>query len=153
MSLRSPYAAVLQLLRKRRGLSQHEVAGKITQSHVSQLEKLKTTATVDVTYELAAGLNLQATTFFASVIAAHEGRSSREVLLAALAELEGMGLADEVFPDAPRQLESPRVEAAREKWCAIQVLKSKGLSRSEVVAELGYSRPTVQRLWEREPGV
>jgi transcriptional regulator with XRE-family HTH domain len=153
MSLRKPYAAVLQLLRNRQGLSQQEIAGKVAQSHVSQLETLKTTATVDVTNELASALKVEATTFFALVIAANRQRSARHVLLSALAELEALGLADEILPQEPRQLEPPRVTAARKKWQAIQELKSKGYSQSQVVLELGYSKATVWRLWSNEPGV
>lgn len=153
MSLRRPYAAVLQLLRNRQGLSQQEIAGKVAQSHVSQLETLKTTATVDVTNELASALNVEAITFFTLVIAANEQRAPRDVLLSALAELEALKLADEILPEQPRQLEPPRVAAAREKWLAIQVLKSKGYSQSQVVLELGYSKATVWRLWSNEPGV
>ncbi|EPL16083.1 helix-turn-helix domain-containing protein [Pseudomonas sp. CF161] len=153
MSLRRPYAAVLQLLRTRQGLSQQEIAGKVAQSHVSQLETLKTTATVDVTNELASALKVEATTFFALVMAANHQQSARHVLLSALAEIEELGLADEILPQEPRQIEPPRVTAAREKWQAIQELKSKGYSQSQVVLQLGYSKATVWRLWSNEPGV
>jgi len=152
MSLRRPFAAVLQLLRNHQGLTQRAIAGRITQNHISQLETAKTTATVDVAQDLASALNVEATTFFAMMIAAEQQRSPREILMSAIAELEGLGFADEVLPDAPRQLEAPRVVASREKWRAIQALKAKGYSQSDIARELGYAKGTVWRLWNDEPG-
>ena len=152
MSLRRPFAAVLQLLRNRQGLSQQAIAGKVAQAHVSLLETVKTTATVDVTNDLACALKVEATTFFAMVIAAEQRRSPRDILLSAIAELEGLGLADEILPEEPRKIEAPRVTAAREKWREIQALKAEGYNQSQVVRELGYAKATVWRLWSDEPG-
>lgn len=147
MSLRRPFAAVLQFLRVRQGFFQHSIAGGVTQSHISQLESLKTSATVDTTIELAAALSIEATAFFAMVIAADQKRSPREVLHSAILALEELGLADEQMPDEPSRLEPPRVAGAREKKRLVQELKARGMSRSEVVRELGYSTATVGRLW------
>lgn len=147
MSLRRPFAAVLQFLRVRQGFFQHAIAGGVTQSHISQLESLKTSATIDTTIELAAALNIEATAFFAMVVAADQKRSPREVLHSAISALEELGLADEQMPDKPSRLEPPRVAGAREKKRLVQELKARGMSRSEVVRELGYSTATVGRLW------
>lgn len=152
MSLRRPFAAVLQLLRSRQGLAQHEIAGTVAQSHISNLESLKTTATVDTANELAAALKLDAAAFFAMVIASHQQRSAREVLLSAIVELERLGVADEILPEGPRRLESSGVASAKAKKQMVQELKAKGFSRSEVVRELGYSKATVGRLWDKGNG-
>lgn len=150
MSLRRPFAAVLQFLRSRQGLSQHSIAGTVAQSHISNLESLKTTATVDTTNELAVALKVEAAAFFAMVIASHEQRSAREVLLSAVEELERLGVADEILPEAPQQLESMGVVSANEKRRKIQELKRKGLTRGEVVSKLGFPKATVGRLWSDE---
>jgi transcriptional regulator with XRE-family HTH domain len=152
MSLRRPFAAVLQFLRNRKGLSQKAISGKVAQSHISLLETVKTTATVDVTVDLAQALELGAASFFALVIAVDQRKTAREILLSAIAELEKLGLADEVLPGEPQQLEAPRITAARDKWKAIQALKAKGFRKSQVVRELGYPNATVWRLWDDEPG-
>jgi transcriptional regulator with XRE-family HTH domain len=152
MSLRRPFAAVLQLLRNRQDLSQKAISVAVAQSHVSLLETAKITATVDVMEDLAEALNVQATSFFAMVNAAKQRRTPREILLSAIAELEGLDLADEVLPEEAVQLEARKLSAAREKWRAIQVLKAKGFTQRQVADELGYTKTTVGRLWNEEPG-
>lgn len=152
MSLRRPFAAVLQLIRNRQGLSQKAIAGKVAQSHVSLIETVKITATVDVMHDLAQALKVDATAFFAMVMAAEQRRTPREILLSAIVELEKNGLIDEVLPGEPQELAAPRVEGARKKWRAIQLLKDKGLSQRQVASELGYTKTTVGRLWDEEPG-
>lgn len=87
MSLRMAYAAVLQLVRTRRGLSQHDIAVTVTQSHISQLESLKTSATLEVSQELASALNLHPISFLTLVQAAQDQKPAREILLLALQEL------------------------------------------------------------------
>ncbi|VVQ15696.1 hypothetical protein PS914_05766 [Pseudomonas fluorescens] len=88
MLLRNAYAAVLQVLRARLGLSQHDIALTVTQSHVSQLEAVKTSATMEVSQELAEALHLHLhlhpVSLLALVHAAQDQRSAREILLLAL---------------------------------------------------------------------
>lgn len=150
MSLRRPFAAVLQFLRSSQGLTQHEIAGAVAQSHISNLESLKTTPTVDTMIELAAALNVSAAAFFTMVVAAEQQRSPREVLLSAVADLERLGLSDELMPQVPAKLEGPRVITARDKKQLIQKLKKDGASRKQVASQLGYSKATVARLWADE---
>jgi transcriptional regulator with XRE-family HTH domain len=150
MSLRRPYAAVLQLLRKSKGLHQHAIAGAVAQSHISLIESSKTTASVDVTEELANALQLDVTAFFGMVIAASQQRTPRDVLLSAIGELEGLGLADTLLPSEAQKLEPPRVAESRQKKSQIQDLKSKGRSRAQVARELNFSWTTVNRLWDNE---
>jgi len=147
MSLRRPYAAVLQLLRSSKGLHQHEIAGEVAQSFVSNLEASKTTASVDTTKALADALEVNAATFFGLVIAASQHQTPREVMLSAIAEMEAMGLADTVLPEEPQKLEAPTVVKARERKDQVQQLKAQGYSRSEAARELGYSWTTINRLW------
>lgn len=150
MSLRSPYAAVLQLLRTSANRPQHEIAGnEVTQAHISLLEASKATATVDTTAALADALQIGATTFIGLVIAAQQQRTPREILMAAIQDLERLGLADTFVPSEPQKLAPPRVTAAKEKQLLIQDLKAQGLSRGQVEKALGYSKTTVARLWEK----
>ncbi|MDD1996485.1 helix-turn-helix domain-containing protein [Pseudomonas putida] len=86
------------------------------------------------------------------VIAAESQVTTRQVLQQALDEVEGLGRADDLLERLPREIEHPRVTASREKWKAVQSLKKDGLTPPEVARALGYSRSTVWRLWEREPG-
>ncbi|MCP2141268.1 UNVERIFIED_ORG: transcriptional regulator with XRE-family HTH domain [Pseudomonas poae] len=150
MSLRKSFAAALKLLRTLRGLSQVEISKSVVQSHVSQLETAITTATVDVSYELATALGVQASTLFTLTLAAHEQRTAREVLLGCLAELEELELADRLLPTEPQPKMTPAMIEARSKWGAVQELKAKGLSLTEVRKSLGLPETTVRRLWHRE---
>jgi len=149
MSLRKSYAAVLQLLRITKGLSQQEVAGKGVQSHVSQIENAKTTATIDVTCELAAALKIHPTAFLALILASQEQRTARDVLSAALADIEELGLADQTLPKTPKRLVAPRVEEAVRKREAVQDLKAKGLTQAEAAKILDIPEATLRRLWHQ----
>jgi len=150
MSLRRPYAAVLQLLRTSKGLHQYAIASEVAQSFVSNLEASKTTATVDSTKALADALQVNAATFFGLVIAASQHQTPREVMLSAIAEMEALGLADTVLPAEPQKLEAPVVAEARERKDQVQRLKAQGYSRAEAARELGYTWTTINRLWSAD---
>jgi len=147
MSLRRPYAAVLQLLRKSKGLHQLAISGEVAQPYVSLLEASKANATVDVTKSLADALGVNSATFFGLVIAASQQETPRNVMLAAIAEMEALGLADKVLPAKPDKLEAPRVIEGRQRMQQVQKLKAQGYSRAAVARELGCTWTTVNRLW------
>lgn len=148
MSLRRPYASVLQLLRRSANRAQHAIAGDVTQAHISLLEASKATATIDTTAALANALQVETTAFIGMVIAAQQQRTPREVLMTAMADLERLGLADTLLPSEPQKLAPPRVTASKEKQRLIRDLKTQGFSRSEVEKSLGLSKTTVARLWQ-----
>lgn len=150
MLLRQAYAAVLQLLRARLGLSQHDIAQTVTQSHVSQLEAVKTSATLEVSQELAEALNLHPVSFLALVHAAQDQRSAREILRLAMEELDAIELLDVSLPIQPEKLSPPQTVAADKKWEAVQELKKEGHSQAEVVQMLGMPRSTVGRYWHKK---
>jgi transcriptional regulator with XRE-family HTH domain len=152
MSLRHSLAAVLQQLRVQQGLSQQDLSGPIPQQTVNALEAARATATIDTLRDLATSLKVSPASLFAMVIAADSQETTRQVLCAALKEVEALGRADEVLERVTREIEHPRVTAAREKWKEVQSLKKDGLTQAEVSRTLGYSKGTVWRLWEREPG-
>ncbi|WP_095151303.1 helix-turn-helix domain-containing protein [Pseudomonas sp. Irchel s3b5] len=153
MSLRHSFAAVLQSLRSQLGLSQQDVSDQVSQQTVSALEAARSTATIDTLKDLATSLHVSPASLFAMVVASEKQKTTRQVLLEALAEVEALGRADEILERLPREIEHPRIVAAREKWKAVQALKKDGLTQAEVVRALGYSKGTVWRLWEREPGI
>lgn len=150
MSLRKSYAAVVQLLRARKGLSQGDLSGSITQTHVSTLELGRSSATVDMTAQLAAALKVEPITLLALAVASHENRSVREALLASLAEAEALGLADVQLPTEPQSLTPAGVIEAQKKWVAVQDLKARGFSQSQAAKELGLPESTLRRLWHRQ---
>lgn len=150
MLLRQAYAAVLQLLRARLGLSQHDIALTVTQSHVSQLEAVKTSATLEVSQELAHSLHLHPVSLLALVHAAQDQKTARETLLLAMEELNAIKLLDASLPTQPDNLSHPQTVAAGKKWEAVQGLKKEGRSQSEVIQILGLPKSTVGRLWHKK---
>ena len=150
MALREAFAAVLQLVRKRRNLSQHDIAGAVTQSHISQLEAVKTSATLETSKHLAQALELHAVSFLALVHAAEDQTTAREVLQLALSELDEMELLDTALPATPKKLVHPQRVSAEETWREVQQLKASGKSQNEIVTLLGLPRSTVGRHWHRK---
>lgn len=149
MSLRKSYAAVVQLLRTQKGLSQGDLSGSVTQSHVSALELGRSSATVDMSLQIAAALKVEPITLLALAVASLEKRTVREALLASLAEAEALGIADTPLPSEPQALATPSVVEARKKWLAVQELKERGLSQSQAAKELGLPESTLRRLWHQ----
>ncbi|WP_339231425.1 helix-turn-helix transcriptional regulator [Pseudomonas sp. FSL L8-0168] len=149
MSLRKSYAAVVQLLRTRKGLSQAKLAGSLTQAHVSELELGRSSATIEMSARLASALKVEPITLLALAAASHEKCTVREALLAALAEAESLGLADTPLPTEPQVMAPSRVLEAKRKWLAVQELKAKGLSQSEAAKHLGMPESTLRRLWHQ----
>ena len=147
MSLRKSYAAVVQLLRVQKGLSQTELSGSVTQAHISALELGKSSATVDTSVQIAAALKVEPITLLALAVASHEKRTVLEALLASLSEAEDLGLADTLLPTRAQALTRTDVLEARKKWQAVQELKSQGFSQSQASKELGIPESTLRRLW------
>ncbi|PYB76115.1 helix-turn-helix transcriptional regulator [Pseudomonas soli] len=149
MSLRYSFAAVLQLLRTHKGLSQDDLSSFVPQTNVSKLELAKSSVAVDTSYLLAAGLEVEPTTLLALVMASHDHRSARETLLASLAELEALGLADSRLPTEPQAVTRVNVSSARKKLMAVQEQKALGLSQSQAARKLGLPESTLRRLWHQ----
>jgi len=150
MLLRHAFAAVLQLLRTRQGLSQHDIAKTVTPSHVSQLEAARTSPTLEVSEELAEALRLHPVSLLALVHAAKHQKTAREVLLLAMEELNAIELLDASLPAQPEKLPHPQTVAAERKWEAVQELKKEGRSQAEVIEILGLPKSTVGRLWHKK---
>ncbi len=150
MSLRYSFAAVLQLLRIQKGLSQAAMSEHVMQTTVSKLELAKSSVSVDTSYALAAALEVQPTTLLALAMASYDHRSARETLLASLAEIEALGLADAPLPTEPQITMPLNVSEARKRFVAVQELKSGGVSQAEASRQLGLPESTVRRLWRQE---
>lgn len=149
MSLRKAYAAALQQLRIRLGRFQHESGVKLGQSHVSRLETGRHSATVTSSADIADALGVQPLSLLALVFAAQEIQPARQVLLKALAELEELGLADELLPSEPAQIPPPELSQAEKRWAAVQAHKEAGATQKDTAALLGISTSAVGRFWHK----
>ena len=147
MSLRRAYAATLQWLRVRHGLSQADLQNQTDQAHISRLEASTTSATVDLSADLAKALGLMPLSFLTLVAAADEGKTARSVLNDTIKELMQLGVLDEQLPAEPQKLTTPQRIAAAERLKAVRDLKAAGLSQAEVCRQLELPKSTVNRLW------
>ena len=147
MSLRKAYAATLQWLRVRHGLSQADLQQQTDQAHISRLEASTTSATVDLSADLAKALGLMPLSFLTLVAAADEGKTARSVLNDTMKELMQLGVLDEQLPAEPQKLTTPQRIAAAERLKAVRDLKAAGLSQAEVCRQLDLPKSTVNRLW------
>ena len=147
MSLRKAYAATLQWLRVRHGLSQADLQHQTDQAHISRLEASTTSATVDLSADLAKALGLTPLSFLTLVAAADEGKTARSVLNDTIKELMQLGVLDEQLPAEPQKLTTPQRIAAAERLKAVRDLKAAGLSQAEVCRQLELPKSTVNRLW------
>lgn len=153
MSLRYSFAASLQLLRTRKGLFQEDIAnvgGSVSQPYVSKLELGKSVVSLDTSYQLAVALKVEPITLLALTVASHDQKTAREMLLAALAELDALELADASLPTEPAELARHGTDGARKKWETVQELKAQGLTQSETRKLLSLPESTVRRLWHQK---
>ena len=147
MSLRKAYAATLQWLRVRNGLSQADLQHQADQAHISRLEAATTSATIDLSADLAQALGLTPLSFFTLLAAADEGKTARSVLNDSMIELMQLGILDETLPAEPQKLTTPQRIVAAERLKAVRDLKAAGLSQAEVCRQLELPKSTVNRLW------
>lgn len=147
MSLRKAYAATLQWLRIRNGLSQADLQHQADQAHISRLEAATTTPTIDMSADLAQALGLTPLSLLTLVAAADEGKTARSVLNESMIELMRLGVLDEALPAEPQKITTPQRIAAAERLEAVRKLKTEGFSQAEVCRHLELPRSTVGRLW------
>ncbi|HGA2318593.1 TPA: transcriptional regulator [Pseudomonas putida] len=149
MSLRYSFAAVLQLLRLRKGMTQPAMTKHVNQQTVSKLEMARSSVSLETSYKIAAGLEIETVTLVALTIASHDRRTARDILLASLAEVEGLDLADVAVPAEPEQQTPMNISRARQKLQAVHELKAKGLTQVEAARQLGMPESTLRRLWHQ----
>lgn len=151
MSVRNALATILRLLRKKRGLTQHDFSGTVAQSHVSHIENGKTSPTLDLLDDLCGTLGIHPVAFITLVHAAQSGSTSREVMEKASADLEALALFDDRLSEQEELSPHPRITQAIEVWRSVQQMKAQGHSRAETMKALGVAKTTVQRYWNRPP--
>ena len=143
MSLRTAYAAALQLLRTRRETSQRELADAVDPSYVSRLEAGTRSVTLDVSHELAKALGVDPLTLLTLAYAAERRLTPQQVVDQLVKDLELTGLLGNEVPALPSKKAHPVVTASLELREQIKKLIDQGLTQAEVARKLGISRQTV----------
>lgn len=149
MSVRTAFAVALKLLRTKRGLTQHELSQKVTQSHVSRIENEMTSPSLEAIIELARVLELSPVALMALVCGAQDELSAGDVLKIAEKDLLDMALLQDSIPLEIEETPHPRITAAAKMREEVQALKEQGFSQAEIARELGMAKTTVQRHWHR----
>jgi len=126
------------------------MSGAVDQRTVSKVELAKSSVSVDTSYALAAALGVSPTTLLALTMASYDQSSPRETLLASLAEIEALGLADAPLPTQLQTTTRINVSRANKRLVAVQELKLAGVSQAEASRQLGLPESTVRRLWRQE---
>ncbi|WP_027922582.1 helix-turn-helix domain-containing protein [Pseudomonas sp. URMO17WK12:I12] len=149
MSVRTAFAVALKLLRTKRGLTQHELSKKVTQSHVSRIENEMTSPSLEAIIELARVLELSPVALMALVCSAQDALSAGDVLKIAEKDLQDMALLQDSIPLEIEETPHPRITAAAKMREEVQALKEQGFSQAEIARKLGMAKTTVQRHWHR----
>lgn len=126
------------------------MSGDVDQRTVSKVELAKSSVSVDTSYALAAALGVSPTTLLALTMASYDQSSPRETLLASLAEIEALGLADAPLPTQLQTTTRINVSRANKRLVAVQELKLAGVNQAEASRQLGLPESTVRRLWRQE---
>ncbi|MBI6909784.1 helix-turn-helix domain-containing protein [Pseudomonas palleroniana] len=149
MSLRQSFAETLQMLRQRKGITQQSMTCRLDQTTISKVESGKHSVTLDVSQKLATALDLELTALVALTASRDGKRTPREVLLASLAEIEALELADANLASEPYSKVPLNILSARDKWQAVQALKEQGLTQGEAAKQLEMPESTLRRLWHQ----
>lgn len=152
MSIQKGFASALRLIRVSRQLTQKDISGPVTGSHISQLESAKTSPTLKLSAEIGRSLGIEPLALVAVAFAADQGLTPSQLLTQAAADLEKLGLLDSIPPDQPQAIDSPHPTTVRAKEVrtAVQNLKAQGLRQAEVARKLELPKSTVQRNWHVE---
>ena len=151
MSLRTSFAAVLQMLCQRKGIPQHSMVARLDQTTISKVESGRHSVTLDISQKLAAALDLELTVLVALAVSRDTHRTPREILLASLAEVEALDLSDAILSPESGSKVPLNVLSAREKWQAVQALREKGVTQAGAAKQLGMPESTLRRLWHQAP--
>ncbi|MGE8439229.1 MAG: helix-turn-helix domain-containing protein [Pseudomonas palmensis] len=143
MSLRTAFAAALQLLRTHRESSQQDLAEAVDPSYISRLESGARSVTLDVSQDIAKALGVDPLTLLTLAYAAERGQTPQQVLDHLAKDLESTGFLGSEIPALPSKKPHPIVAASLELREQIKGLVDQGYSQAEVARKLGISRQTV----------
>lgn len=147
MSLRQAFAAAMKFVRAHHKLLQQEVSIGLSQARISQLESGKNSATLETTQQVAQAMRMTTTSFVATVLAAQNKTTPRQVLSEALKELESLGLLDVDISQYLPNSAHPVSQKSANTRAEVQKLKAEGHRHVDVARILGLGKSTVTRHW------
>lgn len=147
MSLRQAFAAAMKFVRTHHKLLQQEVSIGLSQARISQLESGKNSATLETTQQVAQAMRMTTTSFVATVLAAQDKTTPRQVLSEALKELESLGLLDADICQYSPNSAHPVSQKSANTRAQVQKLKAEGHRHVDVARILGLGKSTVTRYW------
>lgn len=145
--LKKAFASVLRFMRRQGSVTQTDLEGGISQSHISRLERAESSITLDKLEEISDRLNVHPLTIVTLTWGANEQTSPARLLERVREELERLdGLLHPIQID-DQPAEHPRITKAGKVREEVQRLKSLGHSKAEVSRMMGIARSTAARHW------
>ncbi|MCS3419092.1 MULTISPECIES: helix-turn-helix domain-containing protein [Pseudomonas] len=156
MPLKRAFAAVLRVLRSRKGLSQEGLSEAGTRTYLAQLEKGESGITLDKLDLLSKALDTSPLTLLALTLAIRQNEPIESVLGRLTAELSEhlqTGLMEELkaqLQDDALVVRKPGKPVDENRLRQVHQHKAEGLTQKQIAEKLGLSKQTVHDLWHRK---
>lgn len=157
MPLKLAFAAVLRVLRSRKGLSQEGLSEAGTRTYLAQLEMGKSGITLDKLDLLSKALDTSPLTMLALTLAIRQNEPIEFVLsrlTAELSEHQQTGLMEELKAQLQEDAlvaRKPGKPVDENRLRQVHQHKTEGLTQKQIAEKLGLSKQSVHDLWHREP--
>lgn len=156
MPLKESLAAVLRLVRASRGLSKDDFQGVVDSKHIYNIENARSSVTLDTLEALSTTLEIDFLTLLTLAASLDRGESHHMLLqhLGAQGEhLAKLGVIAK-WPSEFQDGELLPMEAGRrtplKKVEAVIACRELGMTQKATAEEVGISRATVSRIWNRK---
>lgn len=156
MTLKLAFAAVLRVLRNRKGLSQEGLSEAGTRTYFAKLEKGESGITLDKLDLLSKALGTSPLTLLALTLAIRENEPLESILsrlTAELSEHQQAGLLEVLnaqLKDDALVVRKPGKPVDETRLDQVRLLKIEGLTQKQIAEKLGLPKQTVHDLWHRE---
>jgi transcriptional regulator with XRE-family HTH domain len=156
MALKLAFAAVLRVLRSRKGLSQEGLSEAGTRTYLAKLEKGESGITLDKLDLLSKALGVSPLTLVALTLTIRENEPLESILgrlTAELSEHQQTGLLEELkaqLKDDVLVVRKPGKPVDENRLRQVHQHKAEGLTQKQTAEELGLSKQTVHDLWHRK---
>ena len=156
MSLKLALAAVLRVLRGRKGLSQEGLAQAASRTYLATLERGESSVSLDKLYLLSNALDLSPMTLLALTLSTCDDEPLEAILSRMTKELtnyEQSGLLNELKSQLQGDAlvaRNPGKRVDLEKLRQVRQCKAEGLTQKLTAEKVGLSKQTVHDMWHRK---
>lgn len=155
MTLKLAVAAVLRVFRSRSSRTQESMSDAGSRTYLADLEQGRYGITLEKLHAISPALEISPLTFLTLVLSTSEGKSPRELLVQAEAELEdfensgGKEQLQAQISEGALVARRPGRQIDQEKLRRILECKAQGMTQKAAAVALGMPKQTVHDLWKR----